>query len=94
MPSRKRNRQNYFKGEVKENRKREFCRSVQGHKNKNCVKRFLTEKTKRQQKTKKKEIIKGRQGESNKKTPRHKKKQVDFGRTRGKRKRQRRNSKM
>ena len=34
MPSKKGNRQNYFKGEVKENRKREFCRCVQGHKTK------------------------------------------------------------
>ena len=60
------------------------------------MKRFLVEKTKRQQKTKKKEkILKGRQGESNEKTPRDKKKreQVDLGRTRGKIKRQRRHSK-
>ena len=35
MHSKKGNRQNYFKGEVKENRKREFCRCAQGHKTKN-----------------------------------------------------------
>ena len=34
-PAKRGNRQIYFEGEVKENRKREFCRSVQGHKTKN-----------------------------------------------------------
>ena len=84
VPNKKRKETKLFlRWSKKKTEKESFAEVYKDTKQKNCEKRFLIEKTKRQQKTKKKHL-KGRQGESNEKTPRDKKReQVDLGRTRG-----------